>query len=82
MTKYPDSSRSFKLIAVAVLPTRFSGLLHSEDCVFTIKVGVNWQDCDDPEYYVVSALPLGGLASSSIYQGLLKIIIIIIHLGL
>lgn len=31
---------------------------------------------------VVSALPLGGLSSSSVYQGLLKIIIIIKHLGL
>lgn len=30
---------------------------------------------------VVSALPLGGLSSSSVYQGLLKIIIIK-HLGL
>lgn len=31
---------------------------------------------------VVSALPLGSLSSSSVYQGLLKIVVITKHLGL
>lgn len=52
--------------------------------VFTIKVGINWQEHGDPGYYCVSALPLGGLSSTLFLftKVFLKIIIIVKHLGL